>query len=418
MDCSASRAGDGEPAQGAGRGARLGGSLFLLLGTLTALDSLSIDMYLPAFPTIGRAFGTTSGMLDYSLAVFLVGFGLGQLAWGPVSDRFGRRWPLIVGTACFVLTSLACGFAPSIGWLIGGRFLMGFAGASGVVVARAVVRDLFSGAEAAGAFSMLMVVSLMGPIVGPLAGGMLLTFFSWPAIFVTLAAFGVACLFGSVFVLPETLPKERRIRNSGAGAVRSGLRILFDRRFFGYGVGCGVLFLGIIAYVSSSPHVFVEIFGVSERDYSLLFAANSCGLYLGAQLNRRLLPRFGLYRILRYATVFQIAVGLAMTALALTGAGGVTAFYPVSFLFIASLGLLGPNLMAAAMAPFGEEAGTASAMLGLLQYGMGAVGGALVGVLFDHTARPMAGVILACAVVLAALVRLAGRNAPARRAGE
>jgi len=371
--------------------------LVVLLGALTAFSPLAIDMYLPAFPEIQRDLAAPPGSLQLTLSLFLAGLATGQFVVGPLSDRTGRRPPLLAGCAAFAVASALCTLAPSVGWLMAARFLMGFAGAAGLVISRAVVRDLFDEDNSAGMFSMMMVVSGVAPVVAPTLGGAIIARFHWHAIFAVLATFGVACAAAVALSLHETLPPAARSRGRASDAARAYLRVLRHRQFLGYAAisafGYGVLF----AYISGSPFVFIDLHGLSPQRYSLLFATNAIGLFAGGRLNHWLVGRRRPVRdVLGAACLINVAAGLLLIVLASTGFGGLPAFFAVLFCAVASLGLILPNSTAAAMAPFARDAGTASALLGVAQYAVGAISGALVGLLHDGTARPMAFLIAAC----------------------
>jgi DHA1 family bicyclomycin/chloramphenicol resistance-like MFS transporter len=372
--------------------------LIVLLGSLTAFSPLAIDMYLPAFPQIERDLATTAGAVELTLAAFLIGLSIGQFVIGPISDRTGRRAPLLLGCGAFALAAILCSVASSIEWFIAARFLMGFAGAAGLVVSRAIVRDLFDERTSAGAYSFMMMVTGVAPVVAPLLGSQILALGEWRHVFWTLAGIGVAAALVVALALEESLPVDRRARKSFARILRRSVSFFADRRFLGYGLSIGFSAGAVFAYVGASPGVFMDQFGVSDREFSLLFAGNAVGLFLGAQLNRRLLTRVGPHQILKIATFAAALAGGALVLEAATGLGGFYAFYATLFLCVSSLGLIFPNGAAAAMAPFGAEAGAASAALGLLQYGVGAAAGAAVSALHNDTALPMAAVIAACQI--------------------
>lgn len=370
--------------------------LIVLLGSLTAFSPLAIDMYLPAFPQIERELGTDLGAVELTLASFLIGLSIGQFVLGPISDRVGRRLPLLLGCGAFSLAAALCSVSPSIEWFIAARFLMGFAGAAGLVVSRAIVRDLFDERTSAGAYSFMMMVTGIAPIVAPVVGAQVLAIGNWRHVFWTLGGIGVAAGLVVAATLEESLPAKRRTEKSLAEVVRRSFSFFADRRFLGYGLAIGFAAGAVFAYVGASPGVFMNQFGVSDRTFSLLFAGNAVGLFLGAQLNRQLLKRMGPHRILKVATVGAAIAGAVLVLEAATGLGGFYALYATLFVCVSSLGLIFPNGAAAAMAPFGAEAGAASAALGLLQYGVGAAAGAAVSALHNDTALPMAAVIAAC----------------------
>jgi DHA1 family bicyclomycin/chloramphenicol resistance-like MFS transporter len=386
---------------------RLG--LIVLLGALTAFGPLGIDMYLPAFPQIAAALGAPIGAVQLTLPVFLAGMAAGQILYGPLSDRFGRRPPLIAGCVAFGAASVACALAGSAAALILSRFLMGLGGAVGLVVARAVVRDLYDESESARVYSLMMLVMGLAPVLAPAFGGLLLLRFAWESIFWVQAAFAVACAVAVALALPETLAASHRARAHPGFILRRFGHLTRQRAFAGYALttACcsGILF----AYISGSPFVFIQLFGVSPQQFGLYFGANAIGLFAAAQLNHALLRRYSPRQVLSGALAMNLAAAVLLAAVALAGVGGLALFYPLLFVCVATLGLLLPNAVAAAMAPFPEMAGSASALLGMLQYAVGAATGALVGLWHDGTALPMAAVVAlaagAGALALAFLTR-------------
>lgn len=370
--------------------------LIVWLGLLTAFSPLAIDMYLPAFPLMERDLVAGPGRVELTLSFFLAGLATGQYVIGPFSDRFGRRAPLLIGCGVYSLAALLCPLAPTVEWLIALRFVMGFAGAAGLVVSRAVVRDLFDESHSAGVYSFMMMITGIAPIVAPLIGGFLLEHFQWHAIFWTLAAIGIVCGAAVIFDLPETLPFERRLRQPVAAVVRRSATILTDRRFLGYALAIGFSYGALFAYITGSPKTYISYFGVSPQAFSGYFASNAIVLLITAQLNRVLLRSCSPHALLRFAAIVALAGGVTLLGLAITGAGGLWPFHVTLGVCIATLGLIFPNATAAAMAPFGREAGSASAVLGLLQYIIGAFAGAAVGLLNSETPLAMAAVLAAC----------------------
>jgi DHA1 family bicyclomycin/chloramphenicol resistance-like MFS transporter len=390
--------------------ARVGWLLILLLGVLSAFTPVSIDMYLPAFPAIEKDLVAPPGAMSYTLSLFLVGLGIGQFVLGPVSDRFGRRWPVLIGCVVFAIASLSCAISPNVGWMIASRFLMGFSGAAGVVIARAVVRDLFDEKASAGMYSILMMIGGIAPIVGPLAGAAVLKYFHWPMVFWLMAAFGILCAAGTFVLLRETHPLSKRSRDPVDDILRRSIAIAIDPRFTGYALAMGFAMGAIFAFVSGSPDIFMKQFGISKGGYSLLFACNSIGLYIGNQVNRRLLKRMSAHRILRRASVVALILGGLLLLQSMTGIGGARGFIGLTFLCISIMGLIFPNAVAAAMAPFARHAGAASSMLGLTQYSIGAISGAVVGKLHTGTSLPMAAVLAGCELCVFLTVMMGERT--------
>jgi DHA1 family bicyclomycin/chloramphenicol resistance-like MFS transporter len=372
--------------------------LTIILGTLSAFGPLSIDMYLPGLPGIGREFGVETAAAQQSLSAFFIGLALGQAFYGPIADRVGRRLPLLFGCILYTIASLGCVFAPTIGSLIGLRFAQALGGCAGMVIARSVVRDLFDARESARIYSFLMLVMGLAPITAPLIGGQLLLFFGWRAIFVVLAAFGLLCAALVLFGLPETLPPERRSTAGLGQALAAYGSLIRDRQFMGFALAGGFISAGMFVYIAGSPFVLIELYGVAPEHYGWIFGANALGLIAASQLNRRLLQRYNGETIMRVAIGTIVISGLVLVAVAATGLGGLAGLLPPLFVCIAGYGLVVPNATAAAMALYGAMAGSASALLGTLQFSVGAMAGILVGVLHNGTALPMAGMIAACAI--------------------
>jgi DHA1 family bicyclomycin/chloramphenicol resistance-like MFS transporter len=384
--------------------------LIPLLGALCAFSPLAIDMYLPAFPRIARDLGVRVGLVGLTLSVFLVGLAVGQLLCGPLADRLGRRTPLLAGCALFTATAVVCALGRSVETLIASRFLMGIGGATGLAISRAVVRDLFDETASARTYSMMMIVTGIAPIIAPALGSLMLTYLHWRAIFWLLAAFGVASIAMVALALPETLPPDRRVHGRLGDVARRYLAILTDPRFLGFGLVLGFAYGLLFAYLAGSPFVFIDLFGLSPGRYSLLFATNSIGLFVGGRLNHHLVGRHSARTILRRACAASAASGIVLVLLAVTKVGGLPLFFAALFVTVATLGLIMPNATAAAMAPFAAQAGTASALLGVLQYALGAASGALVGLLNNGTALPMTALIATAAALATITVHLLPRG--------
>ena len=355
-------------------------------------------MYLPGLPSIAREFGVETAVAQQTLSIFFVGLALGQVIYGPISDRVGRRRPLIFGCALYALACIGCVFAPTLGSLIVLRFAQALGACAGIVIARSVVRDLFDQRESARMYSLLMLVMGLAPILAPLVGGQLLLFFGWRSIFLTLSGFGVLCLALVVWGLRESLPVERRTRAGVGAALRVYGGLLADGRYMGYALAGGLASAAMFAYISGSAFVFIELNGVAPEYFGLLFGINALGLIVASQLNRWLLLRYAGGQILHVALGVTATSGLLLAAVTALGIGGFPTLLVLLFLCIASTGLVGPNATAAAMAPYARQAGSASALLGALQFAMGALAGALVGLLFNGTALPMTAVIALCGV--------------------
>ncbi|PZG91574.1 Bcr/CflA family drug resistance efflux transporter [Streptomyces sp. NTH33] len=377
----------------------------LILGGLTATPPLAMDTYLPALPEVTRSLHAPAATVQLTLTACLVGMALGQLVVGPMSDRWGRRRPLLAGLAVYVLATALCALAPDIEVLIAFRLLQGLSGAAGIVIARAVVRDLYDGVAMARFFSTLMLISGVAPIVAPLIGGQILRVTDWRGVFVVLTVVGV--LLGAVVWarLPETLPPAER-HSGGVGETLGSMRgLLADRAFTGYLLTGGFAFAALFAYISASPFVIQEIYGASPQTFSLLFGLNSVGLIVVGQINGKVLV--GRVRLDRVLAVGLAVVVLAAAALLLMAAGalGDVGLVPVAaalFVLMSAMGITMPNTQALALTRTRRHAGSASALLGTSTFLIGAVASPLVGIAGEHTAVPMAVVQLAAALVAAA----------------
>jgi DHA1 family bicyclomycin/chloramphenicol resistance-like MFS transporter len=387
--------------------------LVVILAALSVIGSLSIDMYLPALPTIAEDFGVPGSEAQFTLSTFFLGFAIGQAFYGPLSDRFGRKPPLYVSLAIYTLASLGCAVAPSIGGLAALRLLQAIGGCSGAVISRAIVRDLFTGPDAIRVFSRIMLVFGLGPILAPTIGGYLLLWWGWRAIFFLLTGAGALILLLMVLRLPETHDRSQA-RSLHLGTVLNGYwRILIHRTFLGHALCGSMMMSGIFAYVAGSPFVLIELFHVPSQHFGWFFGGNAVGFILASQINIRLQRRHSAERVLLAALLFQAFWGIVLAIAGFTGIGGLWGVAVPLFFCVASLGLISPNTTALAMAPFGATAGSASALMGTVQFILAAGASALVGLLADGTARPMTGVIcLATLLALATNRFIAPRETP------
>ena len=373
--------------------------LVMILGALTAFSSMSIDMYLPAFPAIAQDLRVPLGTVQLSISAFLFGSAAGQLVYGPLADRFGRRTPLIAGLSLYVLSALGCALVSSGEGLLCWRVVMAVGGGAGMVISRAVVRDLYDTAEAARMYSLLMLIMGAAPILAPMAGGQVMLFVGWRGIFGFLGLFGLVSLVAAVLFLPESLPAERRVRAGLAEMAGVYGRLLKNRAFLRYAVALGCVAGVNFSYITGSPFVFIELHGVSPQQFGVFFGVNACGLIGASQLNRRLLRSFSAQRIMQWAFTVNASAALILTGTGVTGIGGFPAQAVLLFVCLCMTGLLYPNVIALAMAPFRQSAGSASALLGTIQYTIGASAGALVGILHNGTALPMIAAMTACGTV-------------------
>lgn len=371
--------------------------LYVILGALTAFGPMSIDMYLPALPTLEQTFASSPSRVQLTLTAVMIGLALGQGVAGPLSDAFGRRRLLVIGLAMYVLASLLCATPSSISVLVAARFLEGIAAAVGLVVSRAVVRDLFDGREIARVFSWLMLVMGAAPILAPVLGGAILRFSSWPTIFLVLAAYGSLVLAGTLAVLPETLPPERRHRARLGDVGRTFGLLLADRTFAGYALAGALTSGSMFAYIAASPFVLQDMYGVSPTAYGLIFGVNAAGIITASQLNRRLLGRFEPRTLLIVGLATSAAGAAALCGVVLVGGIGLVGILPSFFAVVSMVGLVSPNATALALADQAGRAGSASAVLGLIQFSLGAAVAPIVGIAGDDTAVPAALAIAICA---------------------
>jgi DHA1 family bicyclomycin/chloramphenicol resistance-like MFS transporter len=371
-------------------------SLIVLLGSLAAFDPLSIDMYLPAFPQIGKDLHAGASLVELSLTSFFIGMTLGQLIYGPLSDHYGRKKPLITGMSVYFLASFGCTFSRSIHMLILFRVLQALGGCAGMVITRAIVRDLFDKKRVAHIFSILMLVMGLAPILAPLAGGYLAEYFGWRFIFAALGGFCFVALLCTAFFLPET-----HNATEGRYLLRSTFRaygeLLRDRHFLGYALAGGAIYAGMFAYIAGSPFVLMTLFGVRPENYGWIFGANAVGIMGFSQVNRLLLRKFDSEQILRFFVRGSALFAIAVFAAALFGHHLYALLIPL-FLAIAVNGLIFPNSSAVALAHQGHRAGTASSLMGMLQWSVACLSSFLVSFLHNGTAFPMAGVMLASAL--------------------
>ncbi|SIN34313.1 multidrug effflux MFS transporter [Micromonospora cremea] len=378
--------------------------LVLVLGAMIAIGPLTIDMYLPALPAITAGLQTTETAVQLTLTGTLLGLALGQLLVGPLSDVIGRRVPLLAGLALHIAASVLCVFAPTIGVLGVLRVLQGLGVAAATVVATAIVRDLFSGASFARIFSRLMLVMGLAPILAPTLGSGLLRWTEWRGVFAALAVLGALLIVVAALRLPETLPVVRR-RHGGVGAtMRDYRRLLNDRAFVGLVLVAGLAMAALFAYVSGSSFVLQEQYGLDEQQFGLAFGAGAVGLIAATQFNVRLLRRYTPQQILISALIGGTAAGLLLVMFATTGLGGLGTLLASLWLVLAAAGLALPNAPALAMTRHSEAAGTAAALLGAVQFGIGALSAPLVG-LFGTGSVPMA-IVIAGGMAAATLVML------------
>ena len=370
-----------------------------ILACLTAFGPVSIDMYLPALPAIANDLSVDAAAVQLTLSAFFFGFGGGQLVYGPLADRFGRRRPLIGGLVLFIAASLGCALSRSLDALIAFRLLQAFGGAAGPVLARAIVRDLYDRDRAARVLAIMVLIMSLAPLFAPLLGGQILLWQGWRAIFWALVAFGACCITGVLLGVQETLPVARRLRGPTTTMILGYAAPLFHRRFLGYSIGSALVFGGMFAYITGSPYVFITLYGVRPEHYGFLFGINVLGVILAAAVSSRIVMRFGADRLFALGISIAAGSGCALVAVAAASRGGLLALLIPLFCFVSTVGLVGANGMAGCLGLFPNRAGIASALAGTLQFLVGAICGALVSLLSDGTAMPMASVMAAAGVL-------------------
>jgi DHA1 family bicyclomycin/chloramphenicol resistance-like MFS transporter len=385
----------------------------IVLGLLTAMGPFAIDMYLPALPEIGRDLGAGTEAVQASLMVFFISLGVGQLVFGPLSDMFGRKLPLYIGLAVFLAGSIGCVFAPDIETLIAFRFVQGLGACAGMVIPRAVVRDLHTGTEAARLMSLLMLVFSVSPILAPLAGSFVIEAAGWRGVFwvvTVLAALGILLL---ALCLSETRPRAHRVESSIAGALSAYRSLLTDRQFLGLTFIGAFGIASFFAYLANSSFVLIEHYGLSPRLYSVFFSINAVSFIGVSQCTAWLAARFGFGRIVRVAVTGYAAAMVVLLAVTLAGVDQLAVLAGLLFIGYGFLGLVIPTTSVLALEDHGAVAGTASALMGTLQFVTGAVVIAVVGPFFDGTSLPMVAGITACAVIAFVLAQMTlGRKRP------
>jgi DHA1 family bicyclomycin/chloramphenicol resistance-like MFS transporter len=362
--------------------------LVVVLGALSAFGPLSIDFYLPGLPRLTSDFGASASAGQLTLTACLLGLAFGQLAFGPLSDRFGRRPPLIAGLIIYGGASLACAAAPDIWVLVALRLVQGLSGSSGIVIARSVVRDLRSGVGAARLFSIIMLVVGVVPLLGPIVGGALLHVTTWRGLFVILGAVDAVILAGVVAWLPETLAPDRRQR--GGQTAAGFLELLTDRIFLAYATVLGLNFAAMFSYIAGSSFVLEDIYDVSPQQYGVIFGVNALGIVISSQINRALVARTSPERMLLVGVCAGTTAGAVLLVVVLAGGVGLAGILPCLFVCVSSVGFVIPNATALALTDYPHAAGSAAAVLGTAQFVFGGAAAPLVGVAGRGTAVPMA----------------------------
>lgn len=375
--------------------------MVLLLGMLAAFGPLSIDMYLPGLPSIANDLHSSTSLAQLSLTACLIGIGVGQLFAGPISDVRGRRGPLLVGLLAYAISSLLCVLAPTIWTFVMMRFVQGLAGSAGIVISRAIVRDLYSGSEMTRFFSLLMLVNGVAPIFAPIFGGLVLQFTSWRGIFMVLSGLGMIMLIAVFFGFRETLPTALRSKGGVLNTFRTFRGLIKNKKFMGYALTQGFVLAAMFAYISGSPFVLQNIFGVSPQLFSLFFGINGIGLIIAGQVTGRLAGRVHESKLLVAGLSIALVGGISLLIMTLIGGGLYSILLPL-FLVVSSVGVVGTSSFSLAMQDQAKSAGSASALIGLLSFIFGGLMAPLVGIAGSHTAIPM-GITIAVAEIAAVL---------------
>lgn len=383
--------------------------LILILGLLTAIGPFSIDMYLPAFSDIAQHLNTTVAHVTLSLSSFFIGISVGQFLYGPLLDRFGRKKPVYIGLAVYLIASLLCVFASSADQLIALRFVQALGGCAGMVASRAMVRDLFAVEENAKIFSLLMLVVAVSPIIAPTLGGYITAAFGWHYVFAALALLSVIILVGVYTILPHSREPDPTVSLKPLAILRGFRNVLVVPQFYTYAFTGALASAGLYAYIAGSPYVFMELFGVSEKGYGWIFAFVAAGLITASQINSRMLKYFTSQQIIRVSLGSQAIIGIFLVAGTYFHILGLYGTVFTMFLYLSCQGFTFPNSSALSMAPFTRNAGSASALMGTIQMSIGAASSALVSYLSNHTAIPMTGMMAACVLVALTVLLIGGR---------
>ncbi len=381
----------------------------LILGALTALGPFSIDMYLPGFPAIAKSFGITTARVSLSLSSFFVGLSVGQLLYGPLLDRYGRKRPLYIGLVVYVVASVGCYFAANIEQLILLRFVQAVGSCAAGVASMAMVRDIFPLEDNAKIFALLILILGASPMVAPATGGYITEVWGWHLIFIILAAMAILILLAVIFFLPESHKPDPTYSLKPLPILNSFLSVFINPQFYTYTFTGAFAFMGLFVYVAGSPMVFLEVFKVSQTTYGWIFAGLSIGFIGSSQLNNLLLKRFKSQQIVVVAVVIQTITTLIFVVAALNGWFGLGGTICTIFIVLSCVGIANPNASALSMAPFAQNAGTAAALLGAIQLGLGATASFAISFFDSQSTLPMAGT-MAISSSIALIILLIGRR--------
>ncbi len=379
------------------------------LGLLAALGPFSIDMYLPGFPAIAEDLNTSVSHVALSLSSYFIGISIGQLFYGPLLDRFGRKIPLYVGLVIYLAASIWCVFVNTADTLIIARFVQAIGGCAGMVAARALVRDLFPVSENAKVFSLLMLVIAISPIIAPTLGGYMTSLFGWHSIFIVLSIIVLINIATVYAWLPAGRPPDKTKSLMPGSIIKSFWEVFKVPQFYTYTLTGSFAASGLYAYIAGSPYIFMELYGVSEKQYGWIFGIIALGLISASQLNTLLLRRHSSEQIIKITLICQVIVGSLLFAGAYFHLLGLYSTIVLAFFFLSTQGFAFPNTSALSIAPFSKNAGSASALMGAIQLGIGATTTAIVSILSNQSELPMAGVMFACAC-MSLIILLTGRR--------
>ncbi|AIF66509.1 MFS transporter [Terribacillus saccharophilus] len=373
----------------------------LLLAVFSALGPFTVDMYLSSLPEMMNDFSTTASLIQASLTASLLGLGLGQLVAGPLSDVHGRRKPLLISMLLYFILSIACAFSPNIGIFIFLRFFQGFVASAGLVISRAIVRDRYSGVEMVKFMALLTMISNVAPLISPTAGSAVTTFTSWIGVFIFLGLLGLILTGIATWGIKESLPVDQRVSSNFKGLLNNYGSLFRHRSFMGYALVNGILFSGVFAYVSGTPFIYQNMYGISPQLFSVLFALNGLGIILGSQLVKRLSEQIGEHRIFRIGLLIAFITTAIILVVVLVH-GPFIALFLAIFFFAVAIGIIAPVSFTLAMESQGHIAGSAAAVLGSLQFALGAITSPLVGIAGEESAVPF-GVTIFMTSILAVI---------------
>jgi len=373
-------------------------SILLVLSALMSFASISTDLYLPAIPTIASDLHADVGSIEFTISAYLIGFSLGQLFWGPLSDQYGRRLPIIAGIVLFILGSAGCALAGSVPSIIFFRVIQALGACANVVLSRAIVRDLYIGNDAAKMLSTLMTIMAVAPLIGPSVGGAILYFGDWRNIFEALVLIGALTLL-AMKNFPETLSPVLRERQNMKGVLTTYLSLIKNRRFMGYALTSGAFYGGMFAYIAGTPYAYISYYHVSPQLYGVLFGSGIVGIMIANQVNAKLVTKFGINRLILIGALIAAASGALLILNIFNSLSGLYGLVFGLFIFVSCTGLIVANAIAGALSSAENNTGSASALIGVFQYGAGIFGSGLVGIFANGTLWPMV-LVIACSAFI------------------